>query len=95
MDTGSPTDVAAGSYAGVLQAAAMAALKYVESIDDRPAVPDSAATTIAERLHAGGLTILNDVVLNQVLVRMVDGPTTEALVAEIQFDGRIWCGPTQ
>jgi glutamate/tyrosine decarboxylase-like PLP-dependent enzyme len=54
-----------------------------------------AATTIAERLHAGGLTILNDVVLNQVLVRMVDGPTTEALVAEVQSDGRIWCGPTQ
>ena len=39
-------------------------------------------------------TILNDVVLNQVLVRMVDGPTTEALIAEIQSDGRIWCGPT-
>ncbi|MGH9250719.1 MAG: aspartate aminotransferase family protein, partial [Acidimicrobiales bacterium] len=48
-----------------------------------------AATTIAERLHAGGLTILNDVVLNQVLVRMVDGPTTEALVAEVHSDGRI------
>jgi glutamate/tyrosine decarboxylase-like PLP-dependent enzyme len=54
-----------------------------------------AATTIAGRLYAGGLTILNDVVLNQVLVRMVDGPTTEALVAEVQSDGRIWCGPTQ
>ena len=40
------------------------------------------------------MTILNDVVLNQVLVRMVDGPTTEALIAEIQSDGRIWCGPT-
>ena len=54
-----------------------------------------AATTIADRLRAGGLTILNDVVLNQVLVRCVDGPTTEALLAEIQADGRIWCGPTQ
>ena len=54
-----------------------------------------AATTIAARLRAGGLSILNDVVLNQVLVRMVDGPTTEALIAEIQSDGRIWCGPTQ
>jgi glutamate/tyrosine decarboxylase-like PLP-dependent enzyme len=54
-----------------------------------------AATTIAEQLHAGGLTILNEVVLNQVLVRLVDGPTTEALIAEIQSDGRIWCGPTQ
>jgi glutamate/tyrosine decarboxylase-like PLP-dependent enzyme len=53
-----------------------------------------AATTIAERLRGGGLEILNDVVLNQVLVRFVDGPTTEALIAEIQSDGRIWCGPT-
>ena len=53
------------------------------------------AATIAARLSAGGLTILNDVVLNQVLVRMTDGPTTAALVAEIQHDGRIWCGPTQ
>jgi glutamate/tyrosine decarboxylase-like PLP-dependent enzyme len=54
-----------------------------------------AATTIADRLRAGGLTILNNVVLNQVLARLVDGPTTEVLIAEIQSDGRIWCGPTQ
>jgi len=54
-----------------------------------------AAAAIAERLRAGGLTILNDVVLNQVLVRLVDGPTTEALVTEVQADGRVWCGPTQ
>jgi glutamate/tyrosine decarboxylase-like PLP-dependent enzyme len=54
-----------------------------------------AAATIADRLAGGGLTVLNDVVLNQVLVRLVDGPTTEALVDEVQFDGRIWCGPTQ
>jgi glutamate/tyrosine decarboxylase-like PLP-dependent enzyme len=54
-----------------------------------------AATTIAARLRGGGLTILNDVVLNQVLARLADGPTTEALIAEIQSDGRIWCGPTE
>ena len=54
-----------------------------------------AAVALAERLRAGGLTILNDVVLNQVLVRFTDGPTTEALIAEVQSDGRIWCGPTQ
>jgi glutamate/tyrosine decarboxylase-like PLP-dependent enzyme len=54
-----------------------------------------AAAAIAERLDAGGLTVLNEVVLNQVLVRMTDGPTTEGLIAEIQGDGRIWCGPTQ
>ncbi len=33
--------------------------------------------------------------LNQVLVRLHDGETTERLIAEIQRDGRIWCGPTQ
>ena len=33
--------------------------------------------------------------LNQVLVRLDDAETTELLLAEIQRDGRIWCGPTQ
>ena len=51
------------------------------------------ARTIADGLAAGGLTVLNDVVLNQVLVRLDDGPTTEALVAAVQADGRVWCGP--
>jgi glutamate/tyrosine decarboxylase-like PLP-dependent enzyme len=54
-----------------------------------------AAGEIADRLRDGGLTILNDVVLNQVLVRCDDGPTTEALLAAVQGDGRIWCGATQ
>jgi glutamate/tyrosine decarboxylase-like PLP-dependent enzyme len=53
-----------------------------------------AAALIAARLDERGLEILNDVVLNQVLVRLEDGPTTERLIAEIQSDGRIWCGPT-
>jgi len=51
--------------------------------------------TRARRLREGGATIYNDVVLNQVLVRLVDGPTTEALIAAVQADGRTWCGPTQ
>lgn len=53
------------------------------------------AALIADRLRAGGMSVLNDVVLNQVLVRLVDGPTTERLVEAVQRDGRIWCGPTQ
>ena len=53
------------------------------------------ARAIAQRLGAGGFDVLNDVVLNQVLVRLVDGPTTEALIAEIHSDGRVWCCPTQ
>ena len=58
-----------------------------------------AAATIADRLSDElgdvGLVVLNDVVLNQVLVRFVDGPTTERLVAAIHDDGRVWCGPTK
>lgn len=53
-----------------------------------------AAALIATRLGRNGFTLLNDVVLNQVLVRLNDGVTTEALIAEVQADGRIWCGPT-
>jgi glutamate/tyrosine decarboxylase-like PLP-dependent enzyme len=54
-----------------------------------------AAQLIADRIEQTGCTILNDVVLNQVLVRYRDGATTEALIGAIQADGRIWCGPTQ
>ena len=52
------------------------------------------ATLLDEELGGAGLEILNDVVLNQVLVRFVDGPTTGRLIAAIQRDGRVWCGPT-
>lgn len=54
-----------------------------------------AARAIAERLDAAGFELLNDVVINQVLVRWGDGPSTERLLAVVQDDGRIWCGPTQ
>ncbi|MDW3220421.1 MAG: pyridoxal-dependent decarboxylase [Acidimicrobiales bacterium] len=54
------------------------------------------AVAIADRLSdEEGFAVLNDVVLNQVLVRFRDGPTTERLLATIAADGRIWCGPTQ
>ncbi len=53
------------------------------------------AEAIAEDLRSCGFQVLNDVVLNQVLVRFRDSETTERLIAEIQRDGRIWCGPTQ
>lgn len=54
-----------------------------------------AAVQIADRLRAGGFEVLNEVVLNQVLVRYVDGTTTERLMAALQADGRVWCGATQ
>ena len=54
-----------------------------------------AAVAIAERLRGADFEVLNDVVLNQVLVRCVDGPNTERLMTALQADGRVWCGPTQ
>lgn len=53
------------------------------------------AVALADLLRAGGLEVLNDVVLNQVLVRLDDDAATDALVAAVQADGRIWCGATQ
>jgi glutamate/tyrosine decarboxylase-like PLP-dependent enzyme len=56
------------------------------------------AARMAERLRStSGIHILNDVVLNQVLVR-VEGPDpdalTRAMIARIQEDGTCWCGGT-
>ena len=54
------------------------------------------AAAIARRLaEVEGFDVLNQVDLNQVLIRYRDGSTTARLVAAIQRDGRIWCGPTQ
>lgn len=52
------------------------------------------ALEIADRLRAAGAEIVNDVVLNQVLVRFGDAAATRAVLAEVQADGRVWCGPT-
>lgn len=55
----------------------------------------AAARQIADQLRAGGLEVANEVVLNQVLVRHPRGAAaTTMLVAAVQADGRIWCGPT-
>ena len=51
------------------------------------------ARRIAERLSAApGVTILNDVVLNQVLVRFGDDETTRDVIARVQADGTCWAG---
>lgn len=56
----------------------------------------AAATAIAERLTAAdGFEVLNDVVLNQVLVRHRDAAQTERLLAAVHHDGRLWCGSTK
>lgn len=52
------------------------------------------ASTMAARLREAGLEIVNDVVLNQVLVRTDDDELTLGLARAIQSDGTCWCGPT-
>jgi glutamate/tyrosine decarboxylase-like PLP-dependent enzyme len=54
------------------------------------------AEIIARRLvEVEGFEILNDVCLNQVLVRHHDGDATDRLTRTVQRDGRVWCGPTR
>ena len=59
----------------------------------------SAAATLARRLAAAlseieGVEIVNDVVLNQVLVRVGDAELTDRLERAIQDDGTCWMGAT-
>jgi glutamate/tyrosine decarboxylase-like PLP-dependent enzyme len=52
------------------------------------------AQAIASRLRQAGLEVVNDVVLNQVLVRAATDDATLAMIAAVQRDGTCWCGPT-
>ena len=52
------------------------------------------AARFAEGLRAAGYTILNEVVLNQVLVMFGDAERTGRVIAGIQQDGTCWCGGT-
>ena len=53
------------------------------------------ARQFAEMLSAEpGVAILNEVVLNQVLVRFDDDQTTRAVIAGVQADGTCWASGT-
>ena len=52
------------------------------------------AREFATRLTAAGYTVLNEVVLNQVLVSFGDAEQTRAVVAGLQREGTCWCGIT-
>jgi glutamate/tyrosine decarboxylase-like PLP-dependent enzyme len=56
------------------------------------------ASRMADRLSAAsGVAILNDVVLNQVLVRFTDERgenSTTRVISRVQADGQCWCGGT-
>jgi len=49
---------------------------------------------MAGLLRQAGLQVLNDVVLNQLLVRAATDEQTTALVGAVQEDATCWCGPT-
>jgi glutamate/tyrosine decarboxylase-like PLP-dependent enzyme len=53
------------------------------------------ARLFAQRLRTAGFTVLNDVVLNQVLVSFGTADETRKVIVEIQSDGTCWCGGTQ
>jgi glutamate/tyrosine decarboxylase-like PLP-dependent enzyme len=53
------------------------------------------AATFAEGLRKAGFTILNDVVLNQVLVSFGTPAQTQRVIDEVQKDGTCWCGGTK
>jgi glutamate/tyrosine decarboxylase-like PLP-dependent enzyme len=53
------------------------------------------ARLFADRLRPAGFTVLNDVVLNQVLVSFGSPEETRRVIADIQADGTCWCGGTQ
>ena len=53
------------------------------------------ASRMADRLRAAdGVEVLNDVVLNQVLVRFGDDERTRDVIARVQADGTAWMGGT-
>jgi len=53
------------------------------------------AACFAEGLRTAGFTILNEVVLNQVLVSLGSNAQTQRVIEEVQTDGTCWCGGTQ
>jgi glutamate/tyrosine decarboxylase-like PLP-dependent enzyme len=52
------------------------------------------AARFAQVLSKAGYSILNDVVLNQVLVSFGDDETIHRVIAALQADGTCWCGGT-
>ena len=52
------------------------------------------ANRCAGAFRAAGFSVLNDVVLNQVLVTFGDAERTRKVIRAVQTDGTCWCGPT-
>jgi glutamate/tyrosine decarboxylase-like PLP-dependent enzyme len=52
------------------------------------------ARRLAAQLISGGVEVLNEVRLNQVVASFGDDERTNAVISAIQRDGTCWCGPT-
>jgi glutamate/tyrosine decarboxylase-like PLP-dependent enzyme len=52
------------------------------------------AKQFANALSAAGFSVLNDVVLNQVLVSFGDASSTQEVIRRVQDEGVCWCGGT-
>lgn len=52
------------------------------------------AKQFADALTSEGFTVLNDVVLNQVLVSFGDDSVTQEVIRRVQAEGVCWCGGT-
>ena len=50
---------------------------------------------MAGLLKAGGVEILNEVVLNQVVAAFGDDARTHRVIAAVQASGVCWCGGTR
>jgi glutamate/tyrosine decarboxylase-like PLP-dependent enzyme len=52
------------------------------------------ARRFASGLSAGGLDILNEIRLNQIVAACHDRESTDEMIAALQREGTCWCGPT-
>jgi glutamate/tyrosine decarboxylase-like PLP-dependent enzyme len=52
------------------------------------------ARRFASGLVAGGLRVLNEVRLNQVVVACANPAATDEMITALQREGTCWCGPT-
>jgi glutamate/tyrosine decarboxylase-like PLP-dependent enzyme len=76
--------------------AVWAALRQLgaEGVADLVERPCRLARRFAEQLASGGVTIHNDVVLNQVLAGFGDDARTDRVLETVQRDGTCWMGGT-
>jgi glutamate/tyrosine decarboxylase-like PLP-dependent enzyme len=52
------------------------------------------AQWLAERLRRAGCTVMNEVVLNQIVVSFGDDEVNRRVLSAIQRSGELWCGGT-